>query len=151
MKAESHRHELVVRRAEADGLAVLDGGAPVGVRMRGREVVVRMVMLMRDDAVRVDRLGIDHVGAGGVERHGVEGRKHAHIRHDRHVAEIVAVAAGRHVERERDVERRTAVDDRLGILGDLAVEQLVCDRIVRMDGVHRADVDAAAAAGALIF
>ena len=41
MKAESHRHELVVRRAEADGLAVLDGGAPVGVRVRGREVVVR--------------------------------------------------------------------------------------------------------------
>ena len=33
-----------------------NGGAPVGVRMRGREVVVRMVMLMRDDAVRVDRL-----------------------------------------------------------------------------------------------
>ena len=109
-----------MRRAEADGLAVLDGGAPVGVRVRGREVVVRMVMLMRDDAVRVDRLGVDHVGAGGVERHGIEGREHAHIRHDRHVAEIVAVAAGRHVERERDVERRTAVDDRLGILGDLA-------------------------------
>ena len=31
--------ELIVRRAEADGLAVLDGGAPVGVRMRGGEVV----------------------------------------------------------------------------------------------------------------
>ena len=108
-------------------------------------------MLMRDDAVRVDRLGVDHVGAGGVERHGVEGREHAHIRHDRHVAEIVAVAAGRHVERERDVERRAAVDDGFGVLGDLAVEQLVCDRIVRMDGVHRTDVDAAAAAGALIF
>ena len=28
MKAESHRHELIVRRAEADGLAVLDGSAP---------------------------------------------------------------------------------------------------------------------------
>ena len=130
---------------------MLDGGAPVGVRMRGREVVVRMVMLMRDDAVRVDRLDVDHVGAGGVERHGVEGREHAHIRHDRHIAEIVAVAAWRHIHRERDVERRTAVDDGFGVLGDLAVEQLVCDRIVRMDGVHRADVDAAAAAGALIF
>ena len=44
--------ELIVRRAEADGLAVLDGGAPVGVRMRGGEVVVRMVMRVRDDAVR---------------------------------------------------------------------------------------------------
>ena len=54
--------ELIVCRAEADGLAVLDGGAPVGVRMRGREVVVRMVMLMRDDAVRVDRLGVDQIG-----------------------------------------------------------------------------------------
>ena len=32
--------ELVVRRAEADGLAVLDGGAPVGVRMRGGKVVM---------------------------------------------------------------------------------------------------------------
>ena len=71
--------ELIVRRAETDGLAVLDGGAPVGVRVRGREVVVRMVMLMRDDAVRVDRLGVDHVGAGGVERHGVEGLSLIHI------------------------------------------------------------------------
>ena len=79
MKAESHRHELVVRRAEADGLAVLDSGAPAGVRMRGREVVVRVLMLVRDDAVRVDRLGIDHVRAGGVERHGVEGREHADV------------------------------------------------------------------------
>ena len=106
MKAESHRHELIVRRAETDGLAVLDGGAPVGVRVRGREVVVRMVMLMRNGAVRVGRLGVDHIGAGGVERHGVEGREHAHVRHDRHVAEIVAVAAGRHIHRKRDVELR---------------------------------------------
>ena len=140
-----------MRRAETDGLAVLDGGAPVGIRMRGREVVVRVVMLVRDDAAGVHGLGVDLVGAGGVERHGVEGRKHAHIRHDRHVAEIVAVAAWRHIHCERDVERRTAVDDGFGVLGDLAVEQLVCDRIVRMDGVHRADVDAAAAAGALIL
>ena len=44
--------ELIVRRAETDGLAVLDGGAPVGVRVRGRKVVVRMVMLMRDDSGR---------------------------------------------------------------------------------------------------
>ena len=49
------------------------------------------------------------------------------------------------------MERRTAVDDGLGILGDLAVEHLVGDVEVRVDGVHRADVDAAAAAGALIF
>ena len=72
--------ELIVRRAETDGLAVLDGGAPVGVRVRGREVVVRMVMLMRDDAVRVDRLGVDHVGAGGVERHGVEVQGSCYLR-----------------------------------------------------------------------
>ena len=143
--------ELVVRRAEADGLAVLDGGAPVGVRMRGGKVVMRVVVRVRDDAVGIGRLRVDLVGAGGIERHGVEGRKHTHVRHDRHIAVVVAVAAGRHVERERDVERRPAVDDGLGILGDLAVEQLVCDRIVRVDGVHRADVDAAAAAGALIL
>ena len=140
-----------MRRAETDGLAVLDGGAPVGVRMRGGKVVVRVVMRVRDDAAGVHGLGVDLVGAGGIERHGIERREHTHVRHDRHIAVVVAVAAGRHVERERDVERRTAVDDRLGILGDLAVEQLVCDRIVRVDGVHRADVDAAAAAGALIL
>ena len=63
-----------MRRAEADGLAVLDGGAPVGVRVRGREVVVRMGMLTRDDAVRVDRLGVDLFVSGGVERQWVEGR-----------------------------------------------------------------------------
>lgn len=67
--------ELVVRRAEADGLAVLDGGAPVGVRMRGGEVVVRMVMRVRDDAVGIGRLRIDLIGAGGIERHGIERRE----------------------------------------------------------------------------
>ena len=127
------------------------GGAPVGVRVRGGKVVMRVVMRVRDDAVGVHGLGVDLVGAGGIERHGIERREHTHVRHDRHIAVVVAVAAGRHVECERDVERRTPVDDRLGILGDLAVEQLVCDRIVRVDGVHRADVDAAAAAGALIL
>ena len=101
--------ELVVRRAKADGLAVLDGGAPVGVRMRGGEVVVRMVMRVRDDAVGIGRLRIDLVGAGGIERHGVEGREHTHVRHHGHVVERLTVAAGRHVERERDVERRPAV------------------------------------------
>ena len=96
--------EFVVRRAKTDGLAVLDGGAPVGVRMRGGEVVVRVVMRVRDDAVGIGRLRIDLIGAGGIERHGVEGRKHAHVRHHGHVVERLTVAAGRHVERERDVE-----------------------------------------------
>ena len=32
-----------MRRAETDGLAVLDGGAPVGVRVRGREVSAQAV------------------------------------------------------------------------------------------------------------
>ena len=73
--------DLIVRRAEADGLAVLDGGAPVGVRMRGGKVVVRVVMRVRDDAVGIGRLRIDLIGAGGIERHGVEGRKHTHVRH----------------------------------------------------------------------
>ena len=68
--------ELVVRRAEADGLAVLDGGAPVGVRMRGGKVVMRMVMRVRDDAVGVGRLRVDLIGAGGIERHGKIGRAH---------------------------------------------------------------------------
>ena len=119
--------------------------------MRGGEVVVRMVMRVRDDAVGIGRLRIDLVGAGGIERHGVEGRKHTHVRHHGHVVERLTVAAGRHVERERDVERRTAVDDGLGILGDLAVEHLVGDVEVRVDGVHRADADAAGTAGALIL
>ena len=55
-----------MRRAEADGLAVLDGSAPVGVRMRGGEVVVRVVVRVRDDAVGVGRLRIDLIGAGGI-------------------------------------------------------------------------------------
>ena len=57
----------------------------------------------------------------------------------------MAVAVGADVHGERDVEARAAVDDGLGVLGDLTVEHVGRGIIAGLDGVLVAHADAAAA------
>ena len=101
-----------------------------------------------DGAPRICRLRIDRVGAGSVERHRVERGEHAHVGYDRHVVVCMAVAFGRYVNRQRNVEVRPPVAYGLGILGDLAVEHVVCGVELRVDRLNRTYAHAAAAAGA---
>ena len=94
------------------------------------------------------RLGVDGVGAGHVQGHGVEGGEHAHVGNDGDVVAAVAVAEGRNVDDERDVESRAVLHDGLGVLGDLAVHNVVGLVVVGGNGVLGADADAPAAAHA---
>ena len=96
------------------------------------------------------RLGVHRVHAGHVQRHRVEGGEHAHVGHDGHVVLGTAVAGGRHVDDQGNVEAGAAVHHRLGVLGDLVIQ--VGGALVPVD-LHRVlgtDGDAAAAAHAFV-
>lgn len=139
--------QLVFRAAETDGFAVFDGGAPVCVRVHGMEVVVMVVvMCVGEEAARIHRLRVDRIGARHIQRDGIKRGKHADVRHDRRITVRVAVAAWRDVQRQCNVEVRASVAYGLGVLGDFAVEHVVCT-VGRIDGLHRTYAHAAATAG----
>ena len=152
-------NQLVVARAQPDLLAVLDHGAPVGVRVREVEVIV--LAALRDAALglqlglHVRELGVGqrgrcqrHVDAGLVDGHGVKAREHAEVGHDRRIVLRVAVAVGADVHGNGDVEARAVLHHGLRVLGNLAVEHVDGGIGARCDGVLVARADAAAAADA---
>ena len=97
------------------------------------------------------RLGChDGIGAGLVDGDRVEAREHADIVDDRRVVFGMAIAVGADIHGKRDMEARAAVDDGLGVLGNLAVEHVGRGLIAGLDGVLVAHADAAAAAHAAI-
>ena len=113
-------------------------------------MVVVGVLGLAQHAVGHGRLGVHRVRAGHVYRHGVEGGEHAHIWHHGGVVFKVAVAVGGDVYREGDVEVRLALADGLGVLGDLAVEDVVGLVVCGADGVLGTYAYAAAAADAAV-
>lgn len=154
--------EFVVACAEADLLAVLDHRAPVGVGMRHVEVIVRAVLGHATGGLElVAHLGELSVGHGGhlehrvdaglVDRHGIEAREHTDIGHDGRIVLGMAVAVGADVDGERNVELRAVLDDRLGVLGDLAVEDISRGVAIRLDGILIARADTAATAHAALM
>ena len=70
--------------------------------------------------------GIDEIHAGLVQRHGVEGGQHADVGQYRRVVLVVAVAVGRDVHDEADVEAGPPVADGQRVLRHLAAEHLIC-------------------------
>ena len=93
----------------------------------------------------------DGIGAGLVDGDRVEAREHADVVDDRRIVFGMAIAVGADVHGKRDVEARTAVDNGLRILGDLAVEHVGRSVMAGLDGVLVAHADAAAAAHAAIM
>ena len=113
-----HRNEFIVPGAQTDLLGVGRTRAPVGGGMGGDEAIGHPGAL-GDEAHGVHRLAVHRVGAGHVDGHRIKGGEHAHIRHDGRVVLGVAVAVGRDLVYDVDVEVGTAVHHGLGILGDL--------------------------------
>ena len=111
-----HGDQLVLARAEADLFAVLQAGAPVGGGGDVGEVVVMAVLRLAEHTVGDGGLGVDGVGAGLVERHGVEAREHAHVRDYRRVVLGVAVAEGADVDDQTDVEAGLAIAEMIASL-----------------------------------
>lgn len=148
-------NQFVFARTQPQLFRVLERGLPIGVRMDGMEVVVRVMdvvtlVFVTQQACRIDRCGVDRIRTCLIERDRVKGCKHADIRHDSHVVFRVAVAVGRHIDNQRNVEARTAVHDCFGVFRDFAVENDVGFIISASNRVGRAYADAAAAADALI-
>src|SRR5699024_11509946 len=56
---------------------------------------------------------------------GIKGGEHAHVGHNGQVVFAVAVAVGGDVHHQADVEAGLVLDDGPGVLGNLAVEDVV--------------------------
>ena len=120
-------------------------------------LALQMLVIMLHLGRAVGKLGVrqrlgchDGIGAGLVDGDRVEAREHADIVDDRRVVFGMAIAVGADIHGKRDVEARTAVDDGLGVLGDLAVEHVGRGVIAGLDAVLVACRNAASAAHATI-
>lgn len=144
-------YELVIHHADADFFGVLQGDYPVCLGGDIGEVVVVMMAVLVQKAALHGGLSVYGVGAGLVESHGIKGGEHTHIGYDSRIIGVMAVAVGRHIYYKIDVEIGSAVADCLGVLGNFAVEHIVCLVKGGFYGVHGAYAYAAAAAEALVL
>ena len=145
-------HKLIIVLPEPELLAVLDQILPVCIVVRGVEAVaVMLVLQIGDGAVWKNRLTVDRLGAGQIQRDGVGGCEHADVRDNGDVVFRVAVAVRRDVADDVDAVAGTTVQHGLGVFGDLAVEEPDAGLESRMDGVLGTDRDAAAAADAVVL
>ena len=145
-------HKFVGILPNAEFFAVLDQILPVRIVMRGMEAVtVVLVLQIGDGAVWKNRLTVDSLGAGQIQRDGVGGCKHPDVRDDGHVVFRVAVAVRRDVADDIDAVAGTTVQHGLGVFRNLAVEEPDTGLESRMDGVLGTDRDAAAAADAVVL
>ena len=91
--------------------------------MSGLEVILALAGLAAaDDGVGHLGLGQHRVDTGLIQSNRVEGGEHTHVGHDGHIVFAVAVTVGRHIHHQRHMEAGTAVHHRLGVLGDLAIQ-----------------------------
>lgn len=91
-------HKFVGILPNAEFFAVLDQILPVRIVMRGMEAVtVVLVLQIGDGAVWKNRLTVDSLGAGQIQRDGVGGCEHADVRDNGDVVFRVAVAVRRDV------------------------------------------------------
>ena len=120
-------------------------------------LALQMLVVMLHLGGAVGELGVgqrlgrhDGIGTGLVDGDRVEAREHADIVDDRRVVFGMAIAVGADIHGKRDVEARAAVDDGLGVLGDLAVEHVGRSVIAGLDAVLVACRNAASATHAAI-
>lgn len=113
--------QLVFPAAQTDLLGVFQTALPVGSGAGIGEVVVVIVGYLVQMAAGHDRLPVNGIGAGLIQRYRVKAGEHAYIGYDRHIILGVAVTVGRYIDDQIDVELGTTADDRLAVLGDFAV------------------------------
>ena len=105
---------------------MFETGLPVGVGVHQVELVGTFEMFVRmllDQTAAVDgRSGNHQIGASLVESYGVERGQDTQVGHDGGIVVVPAIALGRYVHDEADVEVGFILQDGLGILGNLVVE-----------------------------
>lgn len=93
---------------------------------------------------------VDEVGGGAIQGDGVKRGQHADVGHDRCVVVVPAVAFGRHIDDDADMEMRFALQHGLGIFGNLAVEDVELLVVVGNGGFVLASSYALSAAHATV-
>ena len=93
---------------------------------------------------------IYQIGAGLVDSHHIRGAQHADIRNDGHIVFRMAVAVGRNVHDEADVELRLAIDDSCRVFRHLFAEGSSRLPGNRRNGIGRTQCQTTAAAQAFI-
>ena len=91
------------------------------------------------------RSGQTSVGAGLIESQSVDRCEHTDVGQDRGIVLGVAVAVGRDVHHDRDVELRATIHHGLRILGHTAVEHRRGLLVLKADGIEVTSAQAAAA------
>lgn len=130
---------------------MLNLAAPVGGRVEAGEVVLAGgFWLLVEEGAGEDRHGEGSVDAGLVDGDRIAAREHADIGDDGHVVLGMTVTVGRDGVQQSDVEVGAVFDDRIGILTDLVVQEVVAVGAGGADGVNRADTDTAATADAAV-
>ena len=142
--------QLVAVFAQTDFLAVVDLAAPAGVREVGGEIVQILSFGTIQLAAGVHRLLQNSLTACQIQCHRIKGGEHAYIGDNGNVILGVAVAVGADIPDQRDVEMGSAVNNGLGIFCNLVVEVQCGIVVIGLDGLHRAYIDAAAAACTLV-
>lgn len=137
----SHPHQFILPTSYSDLLGVGHTRLPVGVGVEQVPVVVVVlaffVAVLGGQGVVVAEDGgvVDEVGAGAVQSNWVERGDHADVWHDGGVVVVPAVALGRHVDDDADMEMGLALHYGLGILSNLAVEDVELLIVVGTGGV----------------
>ena len=133
-------NQFVFPAPQTDLLGVFQAGAPLGLRGGVGEVIV--VVVEAGVGQMVGQLAVGHGGssqtgvyAGLVQRQGIKGGKHPQVGQDGGVILTMAVAVGRNIHHQRDVEGGTAVHHGFGLLSHAAVEDFVGVVVVNGDRV----------------
>ena len=148
-------HPCVFLGANAQLFRVIQAALPVGGGMHIGKVVMMILMIMLMEPVIQQAAG-DHrcsvagIGAGLIQSHRIKGSKHAHIGDDGSVVLAMAIAIGRNLVDDADMEAGASIHHGLGILGHLAVQIVQSAAVGVGNGVIVAGADAAAAAHAVI-
>ena len=126
---------------------MFQAGNPICFRMNSLEVVAIVGKAIQCTA-RQYRLCIDCIGAGLIQGDGIQRGKHAYIGNDRCIVFVVAIAMGRDVDDEVDMEAGLILDNRLCVFGNFVVDHIISVIFSGRNSVEGANADAAAAAGA---
>lgn len=115
-----HSNELIFPGTKANFFGVLHTGLPVTFR-RGIDKVVMVVMEMRSvhvvvqEAPFADWLSVTGISAGHIQRDWIERGKHTNVWNNWNIIFPMAVAEGRYIHDNIDVELRTPSHYRFGI------------------------------------
>ena len=125
---------------------MFNGGFPVRVGMGVFKMVMVMAAVLFQYASCHNRLAVHGICTGYIQSNRVKGSKHAHIRNNGDIVFRMAVAVRGYIHDQADVEIRPVSKNCLGVFCYFAVQDVIGLIKICLNGIHRTDSYAAAAA-----